>query len=118
MKANKKKGSNKEIQCFEKTLEVQYSLLRFSNDDIDYLKKEYFSNRKFQGVSGKIDLIDMSLKSSLKDGYDGLMVLKMRLQTNDFIADFEAPYVASAIIEKFDEKKILGRVSSSRVDSV
>lgn len=117
MGLNKKrlKTSDGGASHFEKSLIIKYPLLRTGAEDLELLKSEYYQDRKFDGISGNIDLLGVDLMVDKKEGRPALLVLKMRLHTSDYVADFEAPFIANAIIEKFDEKRALGKPSSSKV---
>lgn len=103
-----------DLQINIKRITLKYPLY-CSERELDVLLDEYHLNRKFDGASGVLKLTNVKVESpDKKERFSGALILELVLETADLIADYEAPIIANAIIEKFDKKRFLGIPSACK----
>jgi hypothetical protein len=86
---------------------LKYPLLNCSEVDLERLKEDFHVNRRFNGASGTINLNKVKLNDIECDKH-GSVTLELTLETPGAIADYEAPIIANAIIEKNNNRVVFG----------
>jgi hypothetical protein len=93
---------------YKKMMVLKYLITNCEERQINVIQDEYLG-RDFDGTSGLLNISKVEIIKERNRGYNGVLFLSLVLKTDEYVADYEAPFIMSAILEKFDKKKILGK---------
>lgn len=104
-----------ETPVHETRVNMEFELNHCNEAEINLLMEEFHKGRSLDGATGllRVDEVKFSAKEKM-GSIGGSLHLVMVLETSECVGDFEAPIIATTIIEKYDEKRLLGPSKVSR----